>query len=565
MSEHEVEGTSRTAWTERLRAELDVLTDGGSAELLTRWDSRLPAPYRDVIAPGDAARDLLELEEVDGAGASGAPEMRIRFSPVDDQDGLVCLSAYSGSADLELSRLLPVLESLGLWIADELHWTLREDERRWHVYDVRLRRADGNHLDLAEDADRIADAVLAQWTGRTEVDGLNRLVVHAGLDWSDVDLLRAMVRYRRQIDPRYTVAYGFDVLVANPSDRPRSRRAARGALRPGAPRRRARRRVAPVDHGGVRRRRAPRPRPHPAGLVGTVEATVRTNRWCAVGRVRSRSCSTARPCPTSPRRCRTVRSSCTAATVEGVHLRAGPVARGGIRYSDRPQDLRTEVLDLMRTQVLKNALIVPTGAKGGFVLHGPSQRSNEPRRRCGPRTRPSSGRCSTSPTTTRRRGDPGPGRSTATTRTWSSPRTRAPPRSPTSPTALVEAGVLARGRVRVRRLGRLRPPGPRRHRARRVGGGRPPLPELGIDVQTDPITVVGIGDMSGDVFGNGMLLLRGHPPARRVRPPRHLPRPRPRPGGLVRRAARLHDLAGSSWQDYDRTLLSEGGGVFSRS
>src|SRR4051812_13360324 len=95
VSEGLAEGTSRAAWSERLRAELDLLTDGAGVELLTRWDARLPAPYRDVIAPADAALDLLELEQVDGAGASGAPEMRIRFSPVDAQDGLVCLSAYS--------------------------------------------------------------------------------------------------------------------------------------------------------------------------------------------------------------------------------------------------------------------------------------------------------------------------------------------------------------------------------------------------------------------------------------------------------------------------------------
>ena len=223
----------------------------------------------------------------------------------------MCLSAYSGAADLELSRLLPVLESLELWIADELHWTFQEDEQRWHVYDVRLRRADGNHLDLDGDADRVADAVLAQWTGRTEVDGLNRLVVHAGLDWSDVDLLRALVRYRRQIDPRYTVAYGFDVMVANPSiahDLVALFTARFDPERIDAVRAAALHRSINAACDAVERLDDDRIL---RGLLGTVDAVVRTNRWNRPA-ARSRSSSRAPGCPMCPRRCRSVRSGCTA-------------------------------------------------------------------------------------------------------------------------------------------------------------------------------------------------------------------------------------------------------------
>ena len=401
------------------------------------------------------------------------PEMRIRFSPVDDQDGLVCLSAYSGPADLELSRLLPVLESLGLWIADELHWTLREDERRWHVYDVRLRRADGHHLDLAEDADRVADAVLAQWTGRTEVDGLNRLVVHAGLDWSDVDLLRAMVRYRRQIDPRYTVAYGFDVLVANPSIAhdlvalfaarfdPERHDAVRAATR------------ARVDHRRVRRRGAPRRRPHPARAArhGGRRPSGRTDGAGRTGRSRSSSTAPRVPdCPLAgavPRdlRARPRRAGHPPpgrARRSGRHPlerpTAGPPHRGPRPDAHAGAEERADRADRREGRLRARGAVRgrrrAAGRRAGRV-RGVRRRAARPHRRPARTAR-------WSPVPGRLDGDDpylvvAADRGTAA---FCDVANRLAPRT----------GVLARRRVRLRRLQRLRPQGAGRHRSRRLGG-----------------------------------------------------------------------------------------------
>ena len=227
--------------------------------------------------------------------------------------------------------------------------------------------------------------------------------------------------------------------------------------------------------------------------------------------------------------------------VEGVHLRNGMIARGGLRWSDRREDFRTEILGLVKAQIVKNAVIVPTGAKGGFVAQAPADATP---RRCAPRASPatasSSAGCSTSPTTS----------STAR----SSPPPSTVRHDGDDPYLVVAAdkgtasfsdianeisaaygfwlgdafasggsagydhkamGITARGAWE----------SVRRH-----------AKAIGKDVDRDPLTVVGIGDMSGDVFGNGLLRSRARAARRRVRPPPRVPRSRPRSGGVVRRA-----------------------------
>ena len=232
-------------------------------------------------------------------------------------------------------------------------------------------------------------------------------------------------------------------------------------------------------------------------------------------------------------------------TVEGIHLRAGLIARGGLRWSERPTDFRTEVLDLAFAQVKKNAIIVPTGAKGGFVCRRPGL-PGRGGRRPPPRTfRPAYEvfvRALLDVTDNLVAGqvvDP------AGVVAWDGPDPYlvvAADKGTATFSDLANAiseeygfwlgdafasggsrgydhkamGITARGAwVAVRRH----------------------FHQLGIDVQTDPIRVVGVGDMSGDVFGNGMLRSRDHPAGGGLRPPPHLPRPRPRSGGVVRRAA----------------------------
>jgi glutamate dehydrogenase len=243
--------------------------------------------------------------------------------------------------------------------------------------------------------------------------------------------------------------------------------------------------------------------------------------------------------------------------MEGVHLRGGKVARGGIRWSDRREDFRTEVLGLMKAQTVKNAVIVPVGAKGGFVVKQPARAT----RRCWPRVvacyRTSRAGCSTSPTTSstarssRRRRRPIRRRRPLPRR-----RCRQGHRDVQRHRQRHRASTTASGSVTrsPRAARRLRPQGDGHHGPRRLGVGQRHFRELGVDVQSDDFTCVGIGDMSGDVFGNGMLLSEHIRLSRRSTTGTSSWTPTPtRPS--FRERQRLFDVPRSSWADYDQADL----------
>ena len=306
------------------------------------------------------------------------------------------------------------------------------------------------------------------------------------------------------------------------------------------------------DPGRARRRRSLDQDRILRSFLALVQATLRTN--CVPARRRrraaSRTCrssSTRARFPTCRSRGRSSRSGCTRPRVEGVHLRFGAVARGGLRWSDRREDFRTEVLGLVKAQAVKNAVIVPDRRQGRLrrqarrptrqrprgvagrghrvlpdVHRGAARRHRQPRRRRGRRRRRSTS-CAT----------------TATTPTSSSRPTRARRRSPTSPTTIaLDVRLLARRRVRVRRLGRLRPQGDGHHRARRVGVGASGTSASSASTpRPQDFTVVGVGDMSRRRVRQRHAAVGAHPARRRVRPPARVPRPDPGPGRVVRRAA----------------------------
>ena len=299
--------------------------------------------------------------------------------------------------------------------------------------------------------------------------------------------------------------------------------------------------------------------------LGTVDATVRTNAFLNRPHLSFKFASAA--VPLMPKPYPLYEIFVYSPAMEGIHLRGGRVARGGIRWSDRPEDYRTEILGLMKAQMVKNAVIVPVGSKGGFVLkHPPADRQALRDEVVRQYTTLMSGMLDITDNLV-----DGTGRA---------PRRRAHPgrRGPV-PGGRGRQGhgdavrhrerhlgvvrLLARRRVRVGRLRRLRPQEARHHGAGRVGVGQAPLPRARPRTsRTEPFTVVGVGDMSGDVFGNGMLL------SDQIRlvgafDHRHLfldPDPDPAVGFAERE--RLYDLPGSSWDDYDRSKISAGGGVF---
>ena len=386
------------------------------------------------------------------------------------------------SGGVSLSDVLPTFEHMGAKVVDERPYeiTPATAPSRW-IYDFGLRCA-------AEDVERVRDifqdAFLGVWRGELEDDG------STGWCWRRADRARDHGHPR----DRQVPAPGRDRVLgrvhgahaARPSGhRDDARQAVRRAVRSRPARRRRGRAAEDRDRAGDRRGREPRRGPDPAQLPVGRAAMLRTNFFGVderrpPGRTCRSSSTPAVPLLPLPRP--RFEIFVYSPRVEGVHLRGGKVARGGLRWSDRREDFRTEILGLMKAQMVKNALIVPVGSKGGFVVKRPPARAAG--RRCWRRGSPATGRscraCSTSPTTS------------------SAARSCAPERvvrydeddpylvvAADKGTATfsdianeVSAGVrlLARRRVRVRRLARLRPQADGDHRARRVGVGQAPLP-----------------------------------------------------------------------------------------
>jgi glutamate dehydrogenase len=527
--------------------------------------SRLPRSYRDRTSPDDAVADLMLLD----AAIAGTNPLLVAFRGTGSGAGgnHARLMAAKRDEPLELSAFLPIVESLGLVVVDELPHELRGEHPRLTLHDFGVRAAT---VDVHTDGPRLADAIQAAWRGHLEVDPMNHLVLEAGLDWRDVSILRAYRRLRRQIGTAYTPAYIDRALAAHPQvvralvdhvharfdpDRSGSavdRTSARTRVLEGLD---ALRRL---DHDRILR-----------GILELIDATLRTNAF----RADAVADDTGEPYiafKIDPSRIEDVQAPVPyreifvhSPRVEGVHLRAGAVARGGLRWSDRYDDVRTEVLDLLKAQVLKNAVIVPTGAKGGFVVtHEPADPDElraEVRRQYVTFVRGlldvtddlAGDRLVPPPGVVRHDGDDpylvvAADRGTAT---FSDTANRVAARygfwlddafaSGGSQGYDHKAlGVTARGAwVAVTRHFR----------------------ELGIDVASDPITVAGVGDMSGDVFGNGLLQSRA---VRLIAAfdHRHIfIDPQPDPERSFEERRRLFELTRSSWDDYDLAALGPGG------
>ena len=559
-------------WEESLLQELGRRTDGSTtAGIARRIVGRLPLSYRDSADPDQAVIDVLLL-----ARAIDADEellVTLRAAPGGTAAPVRLLAAKSGDT-LELSAFLPILESLGLTIVDEIPHELQGSEGpAATLHDFGVRAAS---LDPVADGARIADAILAAWRGHLEVDPLNQLIVVAGLDWEDISILRAFRRLRRQLGTAYTPAYVDAILTSHPDtvralvdhiharfdpDRapdPAAEAATRATVIEQLDR------LQRLDHDRILRR-----------LLELVDATLRTNAF----RPDARADDTGEPYialkidpgrisdAPEPRPYREI--FVHSPRVEGVHLRSGAVSRGGLRWSDRRDDVRSEVLDLVKAQVLKNAVIVPSGAKGGFVLirepEDPTAAAAEARRQYVTFVRGlldvtdnlDGDRVIPPPGVVRHDGDDpylvvAADRGTATF-------------SDTANAVAARTGfwlddAFASG-------------GRHGYDHKRFGvtakgawvAVTNHFRELGIDVDTEPVSVAGIGDMSGDVFGNGLLRSRS---VRLVAAFDHrhvFLDPDPDPATSYAERERLYALPGSSWDDYDRDSLSTGAMIVPRS
>ena len=560
-------GQAAADWLVATRGEL-----GAHSAVLDRLAPVLPVGYDELNYPRTAALDLPHIAALaDSDGDLITAVMRFAEAGPDEWRFRV----YHSGAPIPLADLLPLLDNLGMRAQDERAFAFHlDDDTQVHLHDVGVKVSDG--VDLADEAlaSELCRAFEASFRGTIEADGFNRLVLGSGLTARQVEVVRAYARYLRQIGFPFSQQYieatvtrhggitraivelfehRFDPDLERPADGDVSLRGRLEEMLEAVP---------SLDDDRTLR-----------ALLMLVDATLRTNVYrdgATPGSRREVMAFKLDPAkvPDLPLPRPMFEIWVCSPRVEGVHLRGGRIARGGLRWSDRREDFRTEVLGLVKAQMVKNAVIVPTGAKGGFF---PKRSTSSPEE-----FRAEGVACYKEfvsglldltdnivaggivpPPRTVRYDEDDPYLVVAADKGTATFSDVANAISATYDFWLGDAfasggsagydhkamGITARGAWE----------SVRRH-ARAIGK----------DADNDPITVVGVGDMSGDVFGNG-LLRSSHLKLLAAFDHRHIFfDPDPDPAESYAERARLFALPRSSWDDYDRALISPGGGVFSR-
>ena len=561
-----------------------VITTYGEEEgsrLVRTYASCFPEAYKEDYPPQTGAVDLGELEEIGGDEGFALS----LYEDVAAPPGEARLKVYRIGPPLSLSQVLPILSTTGVEVIDERPYTLEGLDRESYIYDFGLRY----HRAMPDKVrEPFQDTIAAVWNGFNESDGFNALVLAAGLDWRQATVLRAYAKYMRQGGTPFAQDYIEDALRNNVEITRYLVQLFETRFNPGRADRdggdiaadsegrtakcadleerilRSLDDVSSLDHDRILR-----------SYLTNIRATLRTSYFQtdSKGQPLERLSLKVDPSqiPELPEPRPKFEIFVYSPRVEGVHLRFGSVARGGLRWSDRRDDFRTEVLGLVKAQMVKNTVIVPVGAKGGFF-------------------------CKQLPDSSDREAWMAEG--VACYKTFISGLLDltdnlvdgevVPPKGVVRHDAddayLVVAadkgtatfsdianqvsvdygfwlgdafasggsvgydhkamGITARGAwVSVRRHFR----------------------EMGVDCQNEDFTCVGVGDMSGDVFGNGMLCSEH---TRLVAAFDHrdiFVDPNPDAASSFAERKRLFEQPRSSWQDYDKDLISEGGGVWSRS
>ncbi|MFE2544590.1 NAD-glutamate dehydrogenase [Actinacidiphila glaucinigra] len=545
-----------------------------AAELTRRYTHAFPDGYRADFTPRAAVADLQHLERLNGEDFCLS-----LYEPVGAAPDERRFKIYRTGAPVSLSAVLPVLQRLGVEVIDERPYEMRRaDGTRAWIYDFGL-RIDPSLGDLGDDArERFQDAFTATWTGQAENDGFNSLVLRAGLTWRQAMVLRAYAKYLRQAGTAFSQDYMEDTLRNNvhttrllvnlfqarlSPDHQRAGSELTDALLEEVDA--ALEQVASLDEDRILR-----------SFLTLIKATLRTNYFQRAGGGKPHSYVSMKfdpqAIPDLPAPRPAYEIWVYSPRVEGVHLRFGKVARGGLRWSDRREDFRTEILGLVKAQMVKNTVIVPVGAKGGFVakqLPDPSA-DREAWLAEGIASYKTfisglldvtdnlvGGQVVPPADVVRHDGDDtylvvAADKGTASFSDIAN-------EVATSygfwlGDAFASGGSVGYDHKKMGITARGAWESVKRH-----------FREMGHDTQSEDFTVVGVGDMSGDVFGNGMLLSE-HIRLVAAFDHRHIfidPVPDAATSYAERR--RMFELPRSSWADYDTKLISHGGGVFPRS
>ena len=537
-----------------------------------------PARYCDAFTPQEGVRDLDELNaaERNGLGVT----VRV-YRAANDPHAALRLKLYVLGTVLPLSASLPIFENLGFRVIAEDSYPLalgtpEGEVRQAAVLDFRMERADGAAADVEQIRARLEEAFLAIISGNAESDGFNSLIVGAGLSWRDVTILRMAAKYLRQAGFPFSQDYVELALARNPDIAGLLVELFRARLDPEAHDRdqksaqaherieEALNDVPALDDDRIIRR-----------LRNVIASILRTNFFqskqqgarppCIAVKLDSQKLEEL-PAPRP-----LVEIFVYSPQVEAVHLRFGRVARGGIRWSDRREDFRTEVLGLVKAQQVKNAVIVPVGAKGGFYPKQlPANATREAVQAAGTDAYRvfihalldltdnilPDGTLAPPEQVVRHDGDDpylvvAADKGTATFSDIANGIAEehgfwlgdAFASGGSHGYDHKKMGITAKGAWEA----------VKRH-----------FRELGRDIQSEAFTCIGVGDMSGDVFGNGMLLSK-HTRLLAAFDHRHIfLDPDPDAATSWTERARMFALPRSSWADYDRALISAGGGVFER-
>ena len=562
-------------WTDDLRqASIEQWGEGDGLALYSRFQEAFPSSYQELFGANSAVDDIVKIEEL-----SGPDDIAMKlYVRIDAPEGLLHFKVYRPGDPVPLSDILPMLENMGLKVIEEASYRIAcsgDLEGVW-IHDFSMISRRGVEFDAVGVKEAFQDCFAKVWSGEVEDDGFNGLVIAAGMTWREVAILRAYCKYRLQAWKAFSQPYMEETCARHPDITRRlielfmarfdpSRESGRAAAVNSLDQKIAAAidAIDSLDEDRILRR-----------FHLLIRATLRTNYF--------QSAEDGGPKPyisfkldsqaidDLPLPRPWVEIFVYSPRVEAVHLRGGSVARGGLRWSDRREDFRTEVLGLMKAQMVKNAVIVPVGAKGGFVVKRPPAEGGREalmeevvacyktliRGLLDITDNLVAGAVAPPPDVVRHDADDpylvvAADKGTATFSDianevamdygfWLGD-------------AFASGGSVGYDHKKMGITARGAWESVKRH-----------FRELDMDIQTTDFTCIGIGDMSGDVFGNGMLLSKH---IRLIGAFNHLhiffdPEADAEKGYAERR--RLFALPRSSWNDYDAKLISKGGGVYER-
>ncbi|MCM2132042.1 NAD-glutamate dehydrogenase [Larsenimonas rhizosphaerae] len=558
------------SWRDELHnALVESMGEEKANRMMTLYSEAFPAGYRDDYSPRAAVLDINYISEVE----QGAPIAMSLYRLAEEERQGVNLKIYHAGRPIPLSDVLPLLENMGLRVLGERPYGIERSDQPYWIHDFDLEHPSDAPVDLHKMRDTFKDAFTRIWTGNAESDPFNRLIIAAELDWREVALLRGYARYLKQIRFGLSQLYIANTLTNYPGIARKLVALFHTRFDPAVDSRDEQSQVSDIekmldDVSSLNDDRLFR------RYIELIQATLRTNFY--------QSGSDGQPkdyisFKLEPRKLKDVPKPrplfeifVYSPRMEGVHLRGGKVARGGMRWSDRFEDFRTEILGLVKAQQVKNAVIVPVGAKGGFVCKRlPEGGDRDAIQKEGIAcyqtlirgmldiTDNLKDQSVVPPKDVVRHDEDDPYLVVAADKGTATFSDIANALSEEYGfwlgDAFASGGEHGYDHKKMAITARGAWESVKRH-----------FRELGHDTQSSPFSVLGIGDMAGDVFGNGMLLSEQIELVAAFNHRNIFIDPNPDIAESFKERKRLFELDRSSWDDYNKDLISQGGGIFSR-